>query len=85
MIQELKKYQVRADGSQVAKATIYDDDTPELKISASGTLTEGDGNNANFTITSEVLIASKQFSTHQLVQIFWKVALVSKHLQLLTL
>ena len=52
-------YQVRTDGTQIAKATIYDDDTPELKISASGTLTEGDGNNADFTITSEVLIASK--------------------------
>ena len=30
-----------------------------MKISASGTITEGDGNSADFTITSEVLITSK--------------------------
>ena len=51
-----KTYKVATNGTQVATATILDDDAPELKISAGNTVVEGDGNSADFTITSEVLV-----------------------------
>ena len=49
-------YRIANTGSQKARATILDDDAPELKITASGTITEGDGNTADFTITSQIPI-----------------------------
>ena len=54
----VKTYQIGSDGSQKARAMILDDDAPELRISASGTLTEGDGNTAGYTITSKVPVTS---------------------------
>ena len=54
----VKTYQIGSDGSQTARATILDDDAPELRISASGTITEGDGNTAGYTITSKVPVSS---------------------------
>ena len=50
---------------------ILDDDAPELRISASGTLTEGDGNTAGYTITSKVPVTSlSRIFTLQRVLIF---------------
>ena len=51
-----KTYRVATNGSQIATATILDDDAPELKITAGSSVVEGDGNSANFTITSEVSV-----------------------------
>ena len=53
-----KTYLVATDGTQSARATILDNDAPELKISAGEAVTEGDGNTANFTITSQVPVTS---------------------------
>ena len=53
-----KTYLVATDGTQSARATILDNDAPELKITAGDPVTEGDGNTANFTITSQVPVTS---------------------------
>ena len=49
-------YRVKSDGSQTVMVTILDDDAPELKIFAGSAVVEGDGNTADFTITSQVPI-----------------------------
>ena len=43
-----KNYKIATDGSQTVRATILDDDAPELKISAGSPVTEGDGNCGQF-------------------------------------
>ena len=52
----VRTYQVAINGSQTVRATIWDDDAPELKISAGNPVTEGSGEKATFTITSQVPI-----------------------------
>ena len=48
-------YRIAPDnGPATRRATIWDDEVPELAISANGALTEGDGNFAEFTITSQL-------------------------------
>ena len=42
--------------------TIWDDDAPELKISAGSPVTEDDATSANFTITSNVAVSSLMIS-----------------------
>ena len=51
-------YKVATDGSQIVKAKIFDDDAAEIKIIASGTVTEGEGDTADFTIESAISIPS---------------------------
>ena len=51
-------YKVATDGTQTVRTTILDDDAPELKISATGPITEGFDNTADFTITSVVPVSS---------------------------
>ena len=53
-----RTYRIATDGSQTATGTILDDDAPVLKISAGTNVTEGDGNTADFTISSDVLVYS---------------------------
>ena len=55
---DAQTYQVATDGSQSVRATIWDEDAPELKISAGDRVTEGPSVNARFNITSEVEVTS---------------------------
>ena len=52
------KYRIESDGTEVATATILDDDAPELKIAGDDPVTEGTATHASFTITSEVMVSS---------------------------
>ena len=55
---DAQTYQVATDGSQSVRATIWDEDAPELKISGGDRVTEGPSVNARFNITSEVEVSS---------------------------
>ena len=68
-----KTYKIVTDGSQTVRATVLDDDAPELKISAGEPVTEGDGNTANFTVTTEISVSSLRVFYTQWVRILWKV------------
>ena len=57
-------YRVESNGTQTVKATILDDDAPELKISAVGPVTEGSGLKAKFTITSEVPVPNNTLTVN---------------------
>ena len=46
-----KTYRVATDGTQVARATILDDNAPELEITAGNPVTEDDNTTADFVIT----------------------------------
>ena len=46
-------------GSETTGAiTVYDEDAPELKISAGSPVIEGDGNTADFTITTKIPVST---------------------------
>ena len=53
-----QKYKVATNGTQTVMATIWDDDAPELKISAGTQVTEGPSVNARFMISSAVEVTS---------------------------
>ena len=53
-----QKYTVPTSNRKTARTTIWDDDAPELKISAGSPVLEGKGSTANFIITSEFYIPS---------------------------
>ena len=53
-----KTYRVATDGTQVARATILDDNAPELEITAGNPVTEDDNTTADFVITSQVPVTS---------------------------
>ena len=53
-----QKYRVATDDSQRVMATIWDDDAPELKITAGPRVTEGPSVKARFTISSQVSVST---------------------------
>ena len=51
-------YKVGNDGTQMAMATIWDNDAPELKITGGSRITEGPNVDARFTVSSAVEVIS---------------------------
>ena len=50
----VETYRIASDGSQIATATIWDDDAPEMTITGNAAVTEDYSQTVSFTISTNV-------------------------------